>query len=166
MPGWRLRLRKGALVLALGLVGAVATALPAAGAGPAGSGGNNGTVKIRDGNQAPSSERSQEPKTCTFRVEVFGYDAGQQVSFEVVKKSGRPVLQGSLTVDESGHGRSTDAYALADGQYKLTVRTTSGEPRHESKVFSVRCGTQTIEQEPPLATNAPTDSVAIILSDS
>ena len=165
MPTGKHRVRKGALCLLLGLVGAATSVLIAtpglADASPADS---NGTVKIHEGDGLTSPESRQQPKVCTFRVEVFGFDSGQQVSFNVYGKAHgwdqQPVINGTLTTNQQGQGSSA-AYSLPDGQYKLVVDSSDGTQRGKQKVFSVSCSGPPVEQEP---VPTSTDPVAVLPS--
>src|SRR6266540_554938 len=83
--------------------------------------GDNGTVKIHR-SSTPVTDRRDEPHVCTFYLDAFGFDPGQSVSWQI--KSWPPTGdrtvadQGTLTLDSSGDGRTSDQ-ALPDGHYKL-----------------------------------------------
>jgi hypothetical protein len=164
--------RKGALML-LGLLGVATSALIAlpglAGASPAGS---NGTAKTHEGDGLTTPERRQEPKVCTFRVEVFGFDRDQQVSFQVYDKAHgsdhQPVVTDTITTNQQGQGSSTEAYSLPDGRYKLVADSSDGTDKAEHKVFSVRCSGRAAEQQPVPTSTDPmptsTDPMVALLS--
>lgn len=104
--------------------------------------GDNGTVKIHD---AQTSEEllKNEPHVCTFYLDAFGFDGGQQVGWTIVEMppTGTKDIEaekGSLTLDGSGHGR-TENLSLPDGHYKLIWNFDGehGEAKH--KVFWTEC---------------------------
>ncbi|WP_119727921.1 hypothetical protein [Thermomonospora amylolytica] len=108
--------------------------------------GDNGTVKIHDSVTGEELRRN-EPHVCTFYLDGFGFDAVQKVTWWIEPwaptRPAKPaeagkVLDGALTLDAEGHGRSADL-ALPDGHYKLfwTFEGKKGAPKH--KVFWVDC---------------------------
>ncbi|MFI9767175.1 LPXTG cell wall anchor domain-containing protein [Streptomyces sp. NPDC052415] len=126
---------------ALSAVASVALFLaPAAHATPP---GDNGTVKIHD---ATTDEelRHNEPHVCSFYLDAFGFDAGQQVDWRIESWAptagvkGETVKSGELALDTEGHGRSDDM-TLPDGHYKLfwTFEGEKGSAKH--KVFWTDC---------------------------
>ncbi|MET9391317.1 LPXTG cell wall anchor domain-containing protein [Streptomyces sp. NPDC006624] len=126
-----------------GAVSAVASAVlllaPAAHAAPA---GDNGTVKIHDAATGEELRRN-EPKVCSFYLDAFGFDGGQEVDWRIVAippsaDKGETVESGSLVLDGQGHGR-TDELSLPDGHYKLlwTFDGEKGAAKH--KVFWTDC---------------------------
>ncbi|MER6999248.1 LPXTG cell wall anchor domain-containing protein [Streptomyces sp. NPDC000410] len=105
--------------------------------------GDNGTVKIHDA--ATGEElRKNEPHVCTFYLDAFGFDAGQQVDWRIeawaptADVKGKEAESGSLALDASGHGRTADL-SLPDGHYKLfwTFDGEHGSAKH--KVFWTEC---------------------------
>ncbi|MQS17707.1 LPXTG cell wall anchor domain-containing protein [Streptomyces kaniharaensis] len=157
---------------------------PAAHAAPGGKGapGNNGTVKIHDAATGQEDTRN-EPKVCTFYLDSFGFDPGQDVIWMIAEVKGNKeekVAFGDLPVDENGDVRTEDI-ELPDGHYKLywaSVQLVDGElpeddpnlnnPKH--KVFKVDCGgkkTPAPTGEPsPTATATPSKSPTALPSSS
>ncbi|MFJ4977408.1 LPXTG cell wall anchor domain-containing protein [Streptomyces coeruleorubidus] len=132
-----------------GAVAAAASAVlllaPAAHATPP---GDNGTVKIHDASTDEELRRN-EPHVCTFYLDAFGFDGGQEVDWRIdaippSENKGETVKSGALTLDAEGHGRTEDL-SLPDGHYKLfwTFDGEKGAAKH--KVFWTDCED---EQEP------------------
>ncbi|MFD5230283.1 LPXTG cell wall anchor domain-containing protein [Streptomyces qaidamensis] len=114
--------------------------------------GDNGTVKIHDASTGEELRRN-EPHVCTFYLDAFGFDGGQEVDWHIdaippSENKGETVKSGALTLDAEGHGRSGDL-SLPDGHYKLfwTFEGEKGSAKH--KVFWTDCED---EQEPGGAT--------------
>ncbi|MFI6574297.1 LPXTG cell wall anchor domain-containing protein [Nocardiopsis sp. NPDC050513] len=143
------RLLTGAALAAGFVLGgaAVASADPGNGAR-----GDNGTVKIHDP-ERPEEDRRNVPKVCGFHVTSFGFDAGQEVTWEIVTQGGAPdsretVLEGTLVLDDEGGG-STELLDLPDGHYRLNWTfegQNSSDAKH--KVFKVDCGDEEPSPEP------------------
>ncbi|NBM16631.1 hypothetical protein GUY61_13545, partial [Streptomyces sp. GC420] len=120
-------------------VSALALLVPAAQAAVP---GDDGTVKIHDAETGEDLVKN-EPHVCTFYLDAFGFDEGQQVDWRIV---GMPPTgsqdevaeSGSLALDEDGHAR-TDDMTLPDGHYKLIWEFDgeNGEAKH--KVFWTDC---------------------------
>ncbi|MEV0976723.1 LPXTG cell wall anchor domain-containing protein [Streptomyces sp. NPDC049915] len=85
--------------------------------------GDNGTVKIHDASTGEELRRN-EPHVCTFYLDAFGFDGGQQVSWHIESWAptagvkGESVKSGAIVLDGAGHGRTEDL-SLPDGHYKL-----------------------------------------------
>ncbi|MEU6416322.1 LPXTG cell wall anchor domain-containing protein [Streptomyces spiralis] len=85
--------------------------------------GDNGTVKIHDAKTGEELRRN-EPHVCTFYLDAFGFDGGQQVDWHIETWAptgavkGDTVKAGDITLDADGHGRTEDL-SLPDGHYKL-----------------------------------------------
>ncbi|MEU3840902.1 LPXTG cell wall anchor domain-containing protein [Streptomyces sp. NPDC028635] len=85
--------------------------------------GDNGTVKIHDASTGEELRRN-EPHVCTFYLDAFGFDGGQQVSWHIESWAptagvkGETVKSGAIALDGAGHGRTEDL-SLPDGHYKL-----------------------------------------------
>ncbi|MGW0912408.1 LPXTG cell wall anchor domain-containing protein [Streptomyces sp. NPDC002784] len=136
-----------------GALSAVASAAlflaPAAHATPP---GDNGTVKIHD---ATTDEelRHNEPRVCSFYLDAFGFDGGQQVDWHIESWAptagvkGETVKSGELTLDSEGHGRSDDM-TLPDGHYKLFWNFEGEKGSAKHKVFWTDCE-ETEETEEP-----------------
>jgi hypothetical protein len=130
-------------IASIGAVAAAAAAslLFAAAPAPA-AGGDNGTVKIHDA--ATGEElRKNEPKVCEFYLDAFGFDAGQQVTWEIVgwKPTGdnKTVAdEGEIVLDGEGHGRTEDM-TLPDGHYKLFWNWEGENGAAKHKVFWTEC---------------------------
>ncbi|GAA4904653.1 LPXTG cell wall anchor domain-containing protein [Streptomonospora salina] len=85
--------------------------------------GNNGSVKVHD---AATEEwlSKNEPKVCEFYIVGRKFDAAQEVSWQVLEwkptgDKGTVAAEGSLVLDDGGHGR-TDDIELPDGHYRVT----------------------------------------------
>jgi hypothetical protein len=117
--------------------------------------GNNGTVKIHDGNTENEPVISNEPQVCTFHVHFFFADAGQSGDWWIQSwpptGNGTTVLSGSYLTGATGEYRtpaSPNVYSLADGHYKLFWQGDE-EELAKHKVFWVACQ----------ATPAPSESL-------
>lgn len=124
------------------LVAAAALSLSAAPSAFATPPGDNGTVKIHDA-KTGEELRKNEPHVCSFYLDAFGFDGGQEVDWKIVEMpptgtKGTVADTGSLTLDGEGHGR-TDDKTLPDGHYKLIWNFDGehGEAKH--KVFWTDC---------------------------
>ncbi|MFF0890665.1 LPXTG cell wall anchor domain-containing protein [Streptomyces sp. NPDC003456] len=127
----------------LGAVCATASAAlllaPAAHATPP---GDNGTVKIHDAATGEELRRN-EPHVCTFYLDAFGFDGGQQVDWRIdaippSENKGQTVKSGALALDGEGHGRSEDL-SLPDGHYKLFWNFDGEKGAAKHKVFWTDC---------------------------
>ena len=132
----RTLMRAGAVCAA---ASAVLLLAPAAYASPP---GDNGTVKIHDASTDEELRRN-EPHVCTFYLDAFGFDGGQEVDWRIdaippSENKGETVKSGALTLDAEGHGRTEDL-SLPDGHYKLfwTFDGEKGAAKH--KVFWTDC---------------------------
>ncbi|MFJ5996029.1 LPXTG cell wall anchor domain-containing protein [Streptomyces sp. NPDC092370] len=150
----RILSRAGAVCAA---ASAVLLLAPAAGATPP---GDNGTVKIHDASTGEELRRN-EPHVCTFYLDAFGFDGGQEVDWHIdaippSENKGETVKSGALALDAQGHGRSEDL-SLPDGHYKLfwTFEGEKGSAKH--KVFWTDCED---EQEPGGGTPSGSASVS------
>jgi LPXTG-motif cell wall-anchored protein len=132
-----------------GAVAAAASAVlllaPAAHATPP---GDNGTVKIHDASTDEELRRN-EPHVCTFYLDAFGFDGGQEVDWRIdaippSENKGETVKSGALTLDAEGHGRTEDL-SLPDGHYKLFWNFDGEKGAAKHKVFWTDCED---EQEP------------------
>ncbi|MFE7560899.1 LAETG motif-containing sortase-dependent surface protein [Kitasatospora sp. NPDC057500] len=135
-------------LVAVPTIAALLLAAPAAEAAK----GNNGTVKIHD-SATGEEPRENQPKVCTFYLDSFGFDAGQDIVWTIARMHGdkeTAVAYGDLPVDGKGHVRTEDIN-LPDGQYKLywdaielkdgKLPTPPPKPKHpKQKVFKVDCG--------------------------
>ncbi|REK90704.1 LPXTG cell wall anchor domain-containing protein [Streptomyces inhibens] len=105
--------------------------------------GDNGTVKIHDATTGEEL-RKNEPHVCTFYLDAFGFDGGQEVDWRIeawaptADVKGDTVKSGSLTLDGEGHGRSQDL-SLPDGHYKLFWNFDGEHGRAKHKVFWTDC---------------------------
>ncbi|WP_431042559.1 hypothetical protein ACQUSR_11960 [Streptomyces sp. P1-3] len=104
--------------------------------------GDNGTVKIHDA--ATGEElRKNEPHVCTFYLDAFGFDGRQQADWKIVEMpptgtKGAEAKSGAITLDDKGHGRSTDL-SLPDGHYKLIWNFDGEHGKAKHKVFWTDC---------------------------
>lgn len=125
------------------LVTAAALSLLAAPAAHATPPGDNGTVKIHDA-KTGEELRKNEPHVCSFYLDAFGFDGGQQVDWHIeawaptAEVKGQTVKSGSLTLDGAGHGRTSDLN-LPDGHYKLFWNFDGEHGRAKHKVFWTDC---------------------------
>ncbi|GGU03208.1 LPXTG cell wall anchor domain-containing protein [Streptomyces coeruleorubidus] len=126
-----------------GAVAAAASAVlllaPAAHATPP---GDNGTVKIHDASTGEELRRN-EPHVCTFYLDAFGFDGGQEVDWRIdaippSENKGETVKSGALTLDAEGHGRTEDL-SLPDGHYKLFWNFDGEKGAAKHKVFWTDC---------------------------
>ncbi|GAA1389470.1 hypothetical protein GCM10009639_17170 [Kitasatospora putterlickiae] len=162
----RIRSTAARSLVAVPAVAALLLSAHAAEATPAGQAakGNNGTVKIHDSSTGEETTNN-EPKVCTFYLDSFGFDAGQDIVWTIARMhSGNKetaVLYGDIPVDGKGHVRTVDIN-LPDGQYKLyweaieldhgKLPSTPPKLNHpKQKVFKVDCGGRT-----PTPTPTPT----------
>ncbi|MFG2491057.1 LPXTG cell wall anchor domain-containing protein [Streptomyces caniferus] len=135
------------LVSAGTLTAAVAVALLLTPSAYATAPGDNGTVKIHDA-KTGEELRKNEPHVCTFYLDAFGFDGGQQVDWHIESWAptagvkGETVKTGSLTLDGEGHGRTQDQ-SLPDGHYKLFWNFDGERGRAKHKVFWTNCGDDT-----------------------
>jgi LPXTG-motif cell wall-anchored protein len=114
--------------------------------------GDNGTVKIHDA--ATGEElRKNEPHVCTFYLDAFGFDAGQQIDWHIeawaptAATKGETVTAGALTLDADGHGR-TDDLSLPDGHYKLFWNFDGEHGSAKHKVFWTDCEEESDDTTP------------------
>ncbi|MGA4951052.1 LPXTG cell wall anchor domain-containing protein [Streptomyces lydicamycinicus] len=111
--------------------------------------GDNGTVKIHDA-KTGEELRKNEPHVCTFYLDAFGFDGGQQVDWHIetwaptANAKGTTVKTGSLTLDGEGHSRTQDL-SLPDGHYKLFWNFDSEHGRAKHKVFWTDCQDDTTQ---------------------
>ncbi|CAM5675261.1 LPXTG-motif cell wall-anchored protein OS=Streptomyces violarus OX=67380 GN=FHS41_006817 PE=4 SV=1 [Streptomyces violarus] len=110
--------------------------------------GDNGTVKIHDASTDEELRRN-EPHVCTFYLDAFGFDGGQEVDWRIdaippSENKGETVKSGALTLDAEGHGRTEDL-SLPDGHYKLFWNFDGEKGAAKHKVFWTDCED---EQEP------------------
>jgi hypothetical protein len=122
--------------------------------------GNNGTVKIHEGDAEPASEMRNEPHVCTFHLHFFNADGGDSGSWEIQEwapgDKGSVVLSGSYEYDAGGEDRvpneGQDPFELDPGHYKLFWDGDLDTNKHDKhKVFWVEC-----EDEGGEAPAAPT----------
>ncbi|NUK10262.1 LPXTG cell wall anchor domain-containing protein [Streptomyces lunaelactis] len=104
--------------------------------------GDNGTVKIHDATTGEEL-RKNEPHVCSFYLDAFGFDGGQEVDWKIVEMpptgtKGKVADNGSLTLDGEGHGR-TDDRTLPDGHYKLIWNFDGEHGKAKHKVFWTEC---------------------------
>jgi hypothetical protein len=148
-------------LLAVGLLGMLAIAGPAALAAHPDTAGNNGTVKIHDGAGEPSPEILNEPQVCTFHLHFFFADPEQSGTWQIQEWSpgdkGAVVWTGTYDTFGDGEDRqpATGAISLPDGHYKLFWDGDTSK-HDKMKVFWVRCA----PTAPPVAAATPTPTPA------
>jgi hypothetical protein len=128
------KLQRLVAIVFLSLFTSLLLAVPASAVKPA----DNGDVKTHNVGTSTADQRD-EPKVCTFYLDAFNFDAAQQVNWRIVQDThGSTVLSGGLTLDQQGHGVTTN-YGLSDGMYKLywNFNGENGSAKH--KVFKVSC---------------------------
>lgn len=117
---------------------------------PAQATGNNGTIKIHE-EGTPVGTEDNDPKVCSFNIESYNLDAGQDgyIVFDVQGGDG-PVgtPAGPFDfgpADENGFF-ATEYYSLDNGHYKATLYGKFGDGginyddvKAKSKVFKVEC---------------------------
>src|SRR5688572_18586225 len=118
--------------------------------------GNNGTVKIHEGDTEAEPIRRNEPHVCTFHLHGFNFDDESSGEWRIVEwpptgDGNTVVASGSWGPAAEGEWR-TPVMSLPDGHYKLYWQQTDPEaPGGEKhKVFWVECAVAT---ETPNATN-------------
>ncbi|MQA02798.1 MAG: hypothetical protein GEV07_08790 [Streptosporangiales bacterium] len=120
--------------------------------------GDNGTVKVHKAETSEEDPRN-EPHVCEFYVVGNNFDAGQDVWWQI--KSWPPtgdrtvVGEGTLQMDENGHGRSEDM-ELDSGHYKLYWNFAGENGRAKQKVFWTECVTS--PSETPSSEPSPSES--------
>ena len=138
------------LLRAGALAAAAAAALLTAPAAHATPPGDNGTVKIHDVATGAELLRN-EPHVCTFYLDAFGFDSGQQVDWHIeawaptAAVKGETVKSGSLTLDAEGHGRTSEL-SLPDGHYKLFWNFDGEKGAAKHKVFWTDCADEESEE--------------------
>ncbi|GAA2662647.1 LPXTG cell wall anchor domain-containing protein [Streptomyces vastus] len=147
--------------LAVAAAAALLTA-PAAHAAPTAEVlGDNGTVKIHDAGTGEEL-RKNEPHVCTFYLDGFGFDGGQQVDWHIeawaptADVKGETAESGSLSLDAEGHGR-TQELSLPDGHYKLFWNFDGEKGAAKHKVFWTDCE-ESAEDSTGSADSAPAAS--------
>lgn len=115
-------------------------------------GSNNGTLKVHEQGTASNTE-SNDPKVCTFNLEGYGFDKGQDGIIVITRQGGgnektevkRLAMPAAQQSEQHTTFTATTYLTLSDGQYKSTVY---GKDRHgeytidlkaKSKVFKVAC---------------------------
>ena len=137
-------------------MGAGLTALPLAGllafAGPAGASsshtngppGNNGTVKI-DGKAFDSHPNNEPHVGCSFEVDFYGFDKGDdldaKVTFAVQPPTGKPhvLLTDTLKIGEDDNsGGGSEAGLDASREYDLSSYLVGLYPEHPQQGYHVK----------------------------
>jgi hypothetical protein len=136
-------------------MGAGLTALPLAllalanpaGASPSHTGGpsgNNGTVKI-DGKAFDSHPNNEPHVGCTFEVDFYGFDKGDdldaKVTFAVQPPTGKPavLLTDTLPIGEDDNsGGGSEAGLDASREYDLSTYLVDVYPEHPQQGYHVK----------------------------
>lgn len=121
--------------------------------------GNNGTVDVHSAG-TPSGRPCNQSKVCKFDLVGRGFDAGQQVTWQI--KSWSPtgdkatvVKTGTLALDDRGMGHSA-ALNLPNGHYKLYWNTSGKKGcKPKFKVFWVKCPHHSGKPTPTPSTSTP-----------
>jgi hypothetical protein len=125
--------------------------------------GNNGTVKIHEGNtEKEPGEVRNEPHVCTFHLHFYFADPEQSGTWEIQEwaptgTKGTVVLDGTYDTHGDGEDRqpaAPDVYTLPDGHYKLFWDGDT-DKHDKMKVFWVDCPAPENTPTPP-QTPAPT----------
>jgi len=133
--------------LRIALVAAVLAALvvgPSAFAAPP---GNNGTVKIHEGNGEPSAEIKNDPHVCTFHLHFYFADPFQAgldgdaidwwIDAQAPTAANPSILTGTYAAGPNGEDR-TPELGLPIGHYKLSwIGRNDQNVKH--KTFWVTC---------------------------
>jgi hypothetical protein len=134
--------------------------------------GNNGTVKIHEGNtENDPGEVRNEPHVCTFHLHFYFADPVQTGTWEIEEwaptgEKGTVVLSGTYDTAGDGEDRQpTDGvYTLPDGHYKLFWDGDLDTDKHDKmKVFWVDCAEAST---PPEGSEAPIESGSVPPSES
>lgn len=108
--------------------------------------GNNGTVKIHEGDTETEPMRANEPHVCTFHVHGFNFDKSSSGTWSITGQApgGSGSASGAWSANANGEWR-TGVMTLAAGHYKLSVKQTSPATSggEKQKVFWVDCGRAT-----------------------
>jgi LPXTG-motif cell wall-anchored protein len=105
--------------------------------------GDNGDVKIHKSSTDEYDQRN-EPHVCSFYLDAFHFDGGQQVDWHIEVwaptggTKGTTVKSGALSLDADGHGRTPDM-TLPDGHYKLFWNFDGEKGAAKHKVFWTNC---------------------------
>ena len=107
-------------------------------------GGNNGTIKIHEGNTENEPIRANDPHVCTFHIHGFHFDSNSSGAWRIEGQGGNAgngSASGSWTANANGDWR-TNVISLTPGHYKAFAKqiqpsTPGGE---KQKVFWVECG--------------------------
>jgi hypothetical protein len=113
--------------------------------------GNNGTVKIHEGDtENDPGEVRNEPHVCTFHLHFYFSDPEQAGTWEIQEWSpgdkGTVVLSGTYDTQGDGEDRQPEqgVYTLDPGHYKLFWDGDLDTRKHDKmKVFWVDCETTT-----------------------
>ena len=120
--------------------------------------GDNGTVKVHDSTTPVTDYQNDPQDVCQFYLDGFGFDGAQSVTWQINSwpgtGNGTEVLNGTLAMDASGDGYTTD-YSLQNGHYKLFWNFTGENGAAKQKVFWVKCPAPTPSSTTPDGT--PTD---------
>ena len=97
-----------------------------------------GTVKVLDPSAPKNGPEANNPKVCSFDIELVGFTPGESGPLTFVTQGGGPAAPvpgvfETLTVDAFGYARTSTPITLPVGMYKGDFRGT------QTKVFQVRC---------------------------
>jgi hypothetical protein len=98
-----------------------------------------GDIKVHN-STTPESSPVNEPKVCEFYLVGFNFIPNGTAPWTIHVQPGTAVVsQGTIALDQNGHGRSADM-TLPDGQYKVEWHELGETGSTKSKVFKVECG--------------------------
>jgi len=149
-PPGTTRIRTLGWAAVIGLI-AIALLAPASPALSNDTPGNNGTVKIHEGNtENDPGEVRNEPHVCTFHLHFYFSDPEQAGTWEIQEWSpgdkGTVVLSGIYDTQGDGEDRQPPdgVYTLDPGHYKLFWDGDLDTEKHDKmKVFWVDCESST-----------------------
>ena len=158
-PPGTTRIRTLGWAAVIGLI-AIALLAPASPALSNDTPGNNGTVKIHEGNtENDPGEVRNEPHVCTFHLHFYFSDPEQAGTWEIQEWSpgdkGTVVLSGIYDTQGDGEDRQPPdgVYTLDPGHYKLFWDGDLDTNKHDKmKVFWVDCGETGVAPETPTPT--------------
>ncbi|MEA2519375.1 MAG: hypothetical protein QOF49_1455, partial [Chloroflexota bacterium] len=134
--------------------------------------GNNGTVKIHDGNtENDPGEVRNEPHVCTFHLHFYFADPEQSGTWQIEEwapTGDKGTVVKSGTYDTAGDGvdrqPADGVYTLPAGHYKLFWDGDLDTDKHDKmKVFWVECEAAST---PPEGSEAPIESASVPPSES
>ncbi|HUQ42180.1 MAG TPA: hypothetical protein VM052_06745 [Candidatus Limnocylindrales bacterium] len=107
--------------------------------------GNNGTIKVHEGNTETEPLRANDPHVCTFHLHGFGFDlnSGGMWWIDQQAPTGTANVIGETSWSANGVGEWRSALQqLPPGHYKVSAKQTKNPTvgGNKQKVFWVECG--------------------------